>query len=220
MRVQPDMCPGELAHPDHLIPIEKIPLSSYNNSKVDKIPDKLMENVMAGEHYVIRMRKGHSSKLRFWFAPVSDTIMNADADWEEEAELSCNYVHTRRLVFPIIRKFYPGEFLWHNELNLMPFEDALKLSKQLRKIARLLRKNYDDPRLASYKKLFRIELLVSSEEYEEKYEGKPDYICEAGIRENIDVVTEFYLKLAAWIETTINEYEPLGFNAIAISAPH
>ena len=175
---------------------------------------------MSEGQFQIRMRNGHSKKLRFWFAPVSDKIMNADADWEEQAELSCSYIHTRRMVFPIIRKFYPGEFLWKNELNLMPFENAARLAKQLRKVARLLKKNYHDPRLNSYRKLYHIELLVSPEEYEELYANASSFVKEQGVEENIDVVIDFYLKLAAWIENTIAEYEPRGFNAIAISAPH
>ncbi|MBQ6386812.1 MAG: hypothetical protein IJJ38_11680 [Lachnospiraceae bacterium] len=174
---------------------------------------------MADVHYRIRMKNGHSRKLRFWFAPVSPAIMNADADWEEEAELSVSYPHARRMVYPLIRKYYPGEFLWENELNLMPFENAARLASYMKKLAKLLRRNYNDPRLAPYRKLFRIELLVSPSEYEETYAEAPEYVREKGIEENIDTAVDFYLRLAAWIEQTIREYEPKGFDAIAISAP-
>ena len=46
---------------------------------------------MTEERYRIRMKRGHHKKLRFWFCPVNEKIMNADADWLEDAELSCEH---------------------------------------------------------------------------------------------------------------------------------
>lgn len=175
---------------------------------------------MADEQFQIRIKKGYSKKLRFHFAPVSDAIMKADADWLTEAEISCSFIHTRKLVYPFIKKYFPGKFVFEDELNLMPFEDAERMARQLRKVARLLEKDYMNPRLASYKKLFSIELLVSPDEYEERYEDASSFVREQGIRENISVVTTFYRRLSSWILETIEEYGPKGCNAIAIWAPH
>ena len=88
----------------------------------------------AENRYRIRIRRGHNRKLRFWFAPVSEKIMNADADWIEEAELSCDNLATKQLFFPFIEKYYPGEFEWRNELNLMPFENVRAMTREVRKV--------------------------------------------------------------------------------------
>ena len=177
------------------------------------------ERSMAEEQYQIRMRNGYHKKLRFHFAPVSPAIMNADADWLYDGELAVSYLHTRKLVYPFIKKYYPGEFHWNDELNPMPFENAQKMAKQLRKVARLLEDDYLNPRLKSYRKLFSIDLLVSKEEYDEKYDDAPSYVKEQAVQEHIGVATQFYRKLASWILTTIEVYEPEGCDAIAIWAP-
>ena len=174
----------------------------------------------AENRYRIRVRRGHNRKLRFWFAPVSDKIMNADADWLEDAELSCDNLAAKQLFFPFIQKYYPGEFEWRNELNLMPFENVRAMTKEVRKVVKLMRKNYADPRLARYKRHFSIDLVVDSEEYEEKYAEAPDFVREKGIEENKEVICEFYLTLSNWLDKTMDKYEPLGFRHIAIFAPH
>ena len=89
---------------------------------------------MAEDRYRIRVRRGHHKKLRFWFAPVSEKIMNADADWLSDAELSCDNLPTKQLFYPFIKKYYPGEFLWKNELNLMPFDNVRAMTREVRKV--------------------------------------------------------------------------------------
>ena len=175
---------------------------------------------MAEQRYRIRVRRGHNKKLRFWFAPVSEKIMNADADWLEDAELSCDNLATKQLFFPFIKKYYPGEFLWRNELNLMPFENVRAMTREVRKVVKLMRKNYSDPRLMRYKRFFSIDLIVDSDEFEEKYMDAPEYVREKAIEENKEVICEFYLTLSNWLDKTMDKYEPMGFTAIAIFAPH
>ena len=103
---------------------------------------------MTEERYRIRMKRGHHKKLRFWFCPVNEKIMNADADWLEDAELSCEHRATRQLFYPFIKKYFPGEFLWKNELNLIPMKNVRMLEKELRACIRLLKDGkLDDPRL-------------------------------------------------------------------------
>ncbi len=175
---------------------------------------------MAEKHYHIRVRKGHQRRLRFWFAPVSPKIMNADADWLEDAELSCDNICTKELFYPFIEKHFPGEFKWKNEINLMPFANVLEMTEEVRKVAGLLEKNYNDPRLRKYKQNFAIDLLVNAEEYDEKYVDATEAECLKGIEEHKDVIIEFYLKICDYLEETINTYKPQGFDAIAICAPH
>lgn len=175
---------------------------------------------MAEERYHIRMKRGHNRRLRFWFCPVNDKIMNADQDWPEEAELSCDSICTRELFFPFIKKYYPGEFLWKNELNLMPFDQVRAMIKEVRKYARLMKRNWNDPRLRKITKRIDIDLLVDSEEYEEKYMNAPDVVRRRAVEENADVVIEFYTRLCDWLEKTMDHYEPAGYNNMAIFAPH
>ena len=136
---------------------------------------------MTEERYRIRMKRGHHKKLRFWFCPVNEKIMNADADWLEDAELSCEHRATRQLFYPFIKKYFPGEFLWKNELNLMPFENVRAMTKEVRKVVKLMRRNYADPRLARYKKFFSIDVLVDTETFEEKYIDQPDYVRDQAV---------------------------------------
>ncbi len=175
---------------------------------------------MSDDHYHIRVKKGHHKRLRFWFAPVSPKIMNADADWLEDAELSCDNICTKELFYPFIQKYFPGDFQWRNEINLMPFANVLEMTEEVRKVSALMRKNYNDPRLRRYKKNFAIDLLVNAEEYEEKYMDAPESVRFAAIEEHKDVIIEFYDKICDYLEETVKTYKPKGFDAIAICAPH
>jgi len=174
---------------------------------------------MANSGYRIRMKRGHSRRLRFWFAPVSERIMNADADWLEDAELSVDSICCKELFFPFIEKYLPDKFLWHNELNLMPFGNVLDMVKEVRRVASMMKKNYNDPRLLPYKSHIALDLLMSSEEYEARYSASPEAEKQRAIEEHIGVAIEFYERLCKWLEDTVRRYEPLGFNAIAIFAP-
>ncbi len=175
---------------------------------------------MSDEHYHIRVRKGHHKRLRFWFAPVSPAIMNADADWLEDAELSCDNICTKELFFHFIKKHFPGEFQWKNEINLMPFANVLEMVDEVRKVSRLMEKNFNDPRLRRYKKNFAIDLLVNAEEFDANYLDAPDSVRMQAIEEHKDVIIEFYNRICDYLEETINTYKPKGFDAIAICAPH
>ena len=175
---------------------------------------------MSDKTYHIKMKRGHHKRLRFWFCPVNDKIMNADQDWPEEAELSCDNICTKELFFPFIRKYYPGEFLWKNELNLMPFEDVRAMIKEVRKVARLMKRNFSDPRLKKYIRNIDIDLLVDSEEYEEKYMNASDPARRRAVEEHADVIIEFYNRLCDWLEKSMDRYEPEGWSYMAIFAPH
>ena len=176
--------------------------------------------MMPDDVYHIKIKNGHNKRLRFWFAPVSDKIMNARADWLDDAELSCDNISTKELVYPFIKKHFPGEFKWRNELNLMPFENALAMAREMRRVSKLMKRNFTDPRLASYKRRITIDLLVSEQEYEERFANASERQKRAAVADHIGVVTEFYTAIADYIEDTVEEYEPKGFHSIAIYAPH
>ncbi len=175
---------------------------------------------MSENMYRIRMRRGHHKRLRFGFCPVNDRIMNADQDWPEEAELSCDTICTRELFFPFIEKYYPDEFKWRNELNLMPFDNVRAMIREVRRVTRVMKRNWNDPRLRKYKRYIEIDLLVDSEEYEEKYMQASDAVRKRAVEEHSQVVTDFYTRLCDWLEKTMDEYEPEGYKYMAIFAPH
>ncbi len=175
---------------------------------------------MADGAYRIRMKRGHSKRLRFWFCPVNDKIMNADQDWPEEAELSCDHLCTKQLFYPFIKKYYPGEFQWKNELNLMPFDNVRAMIREVRKVTKLMKRNFNDPRLRPYKKRIEIDLLVDSDEYEEKYMTASDLVRRQAVEEHAGVVIEFYTRLCDWLEKSMDRYEPQGYKYMAIFAPH
>ena len=172
------------------------------------------------QQYHIRVRRGHHQRLRFWFAPVDDRIMNARADWLDDAELSCDNLCTKELFYPFIRKYYPGKFEWKNELNLMPIDSVLAMTNECRHVAKLLKKNYHDPRLKAYKRHYSIDLLVTEDEYERLYANAPAAAKEKAVEDHADVIIEFYKTVCDYLEETVKEYAPKGFHSIAIYAPH
>lgn len=175
---------------------------------------------MSEESYHIRVRKGHQSRLRFWFAPVSREIMNADADWLEKEELSCDNICTHELFYPFIQKHFPGEFKWRNEINIMPFSNVREMVHEVRSVSRALENDYHNPRLIPYKKNFAIDLLVNAEEYDAKYSAASDSVKIAAVEEHKEVIIEFYKKICDYLDSMCTEYEPKGFLGIAICAPH
>ena len=175
---------------------------------------------MGEDHYHIRVKKGHVKRLRFWFAPISQKILDADADWLEEEELSCDNICTRELFYPILKKHFPGEFQWHNEINVMPFKNVRGLIRETRAVCHALEYNYDDPRLRSYKRTFAIDLLVNAEEYDEKYATASESEKKKAVEEHKDVLIEYYSAICDYLDDICSRYEPKGFLGIAICAPH
>ncbi len=175
---------------------------------------------MSEDTFHIPIRKGHHKKLRFWFAPISQAIMDADADWLENEELSCDNICTRELFYPFIEKFFPGEFKWRNEINIMPFDRIHGMIEEVRKVVKTLTKDYYDPTLLPYKQGFAIDLLVSPEEYDEKYVDAPDSITRTAIEDHKSVIIDFYTGIADYLDEICDRYEPEGFLGVAICAPH
>ncbi len=175
---------------------------------------------MPEESYHIRVRKGHQRRLRFWFAPISQAILDADADWLEDEELSCDNICTHELFYPFIEKHFPGEFKWRNEINIMPFSNVHDMVKEVRSVTESLEKDYRNPRLAPYKKNFAIDLLVNGEEYDEKYATASESEKMAAVESHKGVITEFYTKICDYLDEMCSTYEPKEFLGIAICAPH
>ncbi|MEE3420657.1 MAG: hypothetical protein VZR02_06100 [Lachnospiraceae bacterium] len=175
---------------------------------------------MGEEHYHIRVKKGHVKRLRFWFAPISQKILDADADWLEDEELSCDNICTKALFYPILRKHFPGEFQWHEEINVMPMKNVRGTIRETRAVVNALEHNYDDPRLRSYKKTFAIDLLVDADEYEEKYAEASEAEKIKAIEEHKDVLIEYYTAICDYLDDIVKRYEPQGFLGVAICAPH
>lgn len=175
---------------------------------------------MPEESYHIRVRKGHQRRLRFWFAPISQAILDADADWLEDEELSCDNICTHELFYPFIQKHFPGEFKWRNEINVMPFSNVHDMVKEVRFVAKALDQNYHDHRLAPYKKNFAIDLLVNAEEYDAKYATASEAEKNAAVEKHKGVIIEFYNKICDYLDEVCKKYEPKGFLGIAICAPH
>ena len=85
---------------------------------------------MEEKKYKIKIRRGHSDKLCFWLDPLSQEILDGDADLIEEDELSCDNKCMHRLVGPFLRQYYPGKIRWKNELNLIPMKNVRMLEKE------------------------------------------------------------------------------------------
>ena len=172
------------------------------------------------EPYRIRMKKGHNIRLRFWFCPVNDKIMKANQDWDEDTELSCDNICTKEMFYPFIEKYFPGDFKWRNELNLMPFDNVRAMTNEVRRVIKLMSANFKDPRIAKYTENIDIDLLVDSEEYEELYLSAPDRVRRKAVEEHANVIIDFYTRLCDWLEKSMDRFEPLGYRYMAIFAPH
>ena len=82
---------------------------------------------MEEKRYKIKIRRGHSDKLCYWLDPLSQEILDGDADLIEEDELSCDNKCMHRLVDPFFRQYYPGKIRWKNELNMIPMKNVRML---------------------------------------------------------------------------------------------
>lgn len=175
---------------------------------------------MATGEYRIRVKRGHSKRLRFWFDPMSDAIWNGDADLILEDELSCDNICTHELFFPIIERFFPGEFLWRNELNLMPMEDVKDMIDEIRDLIEILDAgDIRNKRLNYLRAGYAVDLLVPEDEYEERYYGRPRSVQVQGVIDHLYVISDFYQTIADYLDEMVDKYEPKGFKYIAISAP-
>lgn len=169
--------------------------------------------------YHIPIQIGHSARLRFRIAPVNKAIMNGDADWLNEEELCADNISSRELLFPFIDQYFPGKFLFKNELNLMPFSNAHQMAASLENTAYLLQTDYKNPKLDPLRSHFALDLLISSEEYEASYVLASTVEKEAAVSANIGVVIDYYRRIARFLNDEIKKYEPLDYHSFAISSP-
>lgn len=175
---------------------------------------------MADSEYKIRVKRGHHSRLRFWFDPMSQQILDGDADIIYPDELSCDKLYAKDFVFPFIEKFFPGEFLFRNELNLMPFENVRETVAEMRACIALLDSgDFDNPRLNPVRDAFTLDNLVSGEEYDEKYFDFSSAEKHEIMLEHLNVISEFYKTICDYLDEMLDKYEPKGFEYIAISTP-
>lgn len=175
---------------------------------------------MADSEYSIRVKRGHHSRLRFWFDPMNQKILDGDADLIYPDELSCDNICTHELFYPFIEKHFPGKFLFRNELNLMPLANVKEMVSEVRSCIDVLNAgDFDSPLLDIVREGIAIDLLVPEEEYDEKYFEASTQERQAAVLEHLDVVSAFYTKICDYLDEMLEKYEPQGFEYIAISAP-
>jgi len=169
--------------------------------------------------YKIPVQIGHSPTLRFRLAPVSKKIMSGDADWIDSKEFCVDNICGHEFLLPFVEQFLPDQFLFRNEINLMPFSNASRMSEEIRKTASLLKTDYSSPALAGIKKHFSLDLLVSGGEYNQKYLLLSGPQKAQAVRDRIGIVIDFYMQFAGWLDSVIAEYEPKDFHQLAITSP-
>ena len=175
---------------------------------------------MEEKRYKIKIRRGHSDKLCYWLDPLSQEILDGDADLIEEDELSCDNKCMHRLVDPFFRQYYPGKIRWKNELNMIPMKNVRMLEKELRACIRLLKEGkLDDPRLDIVRDEFDLKLLIPAKIYSEKYEGQSDEVILRGLYEHMYILINFYRTIADYLAEMVEKDEPEGFLYVAFSAP-
>ncbi len=179
-----------------------------------------LEELQAKKPVHIPVRRGHVDSLRFWMVPVNRDIMNADADWLIDEELSCDNLCIHELFLPFILRYHKGRFKWKNEINLISFKGVRAMSADVRRVCDLLQNDYENPELDELKKHCTLDLLVSRAEYQSRYLDLSNEERAAAVRANIGVVIRFYTEIADWMDEMLQKYRPLGFNAIAVCAPH
>ena len=175
---------------------------------------------MSDSEYQIRVKRGHHSRLRFWFDPMNQKILDGDADLIYPDELSCDKLIAHDLFLPFVLQYFPGEFLYKTELNLMPFDNVKEMVREVRACIALLDEgDLDNPRLDVIREGLTLENLVSNEEYDEKYMDSTSAEKDKAIREHLDVASAFFTKICDYLDEMIDKYEPQGFDYIAISTP-
>ena len=174
---------------------------------------------MENEEYQIPMQVGHSRRLRFRLAPVSKKIMNADADWLDDAELCIDNITAHELLLPYIEMFFTDAFQFHNELNLMPFSAAGRMADEIRADVMKMKKDFDDPSLDRIRPHIALDLIVPPEVYSSNYVLASAFEKNEAVRKHLKTVTDFYGKVTDWIDQSIKKYEPLDFHDFAVTAP-
>ena len=145
--------------------------------------------------------------------------MNADADWLDSEEICIDNITAHELLLPFIERYMPSEFLFHNEINLMPLSKAAAMSGEIRNTALLLQRDYGNAALAGLKEHLAIDLLVSAEDYNAKYLLLSPGQKEQAVQDHIGTAIAFYVRIAKWLDSMTSKYVPLGFSDLAVTSP-
>ncbi|MCR5295035.1 MAG: hypothetical protein K6E30_07695 [Lachnospiraceae bacterium] len=173
---------------------------------------------MAEAEYHIQIRRGHSVRLRFWFDPISERILRGRDDLPIKDELSCDAHIAIRLLLPVISRFFKDKFYFHNELNLMYFNDVRKLIDELRNLSYCLElREFDKVSMGFLEDRLSIEMLVPEDVYEERYKNASPEEQREAVISHLPVLGEFYRNIADYLAAMIDKYEKKGFEWIAIS---
>ncbi len=175
---------------------------------------------MAEAEYHIPVRRGHSARLRFWFDPISEEIMEGNADLPIKDELSCESHAAHRLLLPLINRNFDGVIYFKNELNLITMPEIAKLTADLNSCADLLEEgSWSDPLLRDVRQSASIEVLVPEDVYNESYEMASRSERAEAVETHLHVIAEFYREVANYLAEMTEKYGKKGFKWIAVSTP-
>ena len=168
--------------------------------------------------YEIPRRVGYTKELTFRIAPVSKAIMNADADWLYDDELCIDNAAATALLRPFLDEYLKKPFKAHDEINVMAFSRVRLLIDALTETSTMLLEHYDEPVLKSFKNYIPLDVVLPPEE-RDKAALASRAEKERLLKDNIDVVTNFYGFVADHLSAVIKDFGAKGFRHIAITSP-
>jgi len=168
--------------------------------------------------YEIPHQIGYTKDLTFRIAPVNKAIMNADADWLYDDELCIDNTAATALLRPFLDEYLKKPFKAHDEINVMAFSRVKLLIEALRETSTMLLEHYDEPALKSFKNYLPLDVVLSPEE-RDKAALASRAEKERLLKDNIEVVTDFYRFVADHLTSVISDFGPRGFRHIAITSP-
>jgi len=173
---------------------------------------------MAKRHYSIPAEIGYTKELTFRLAPVSKTIMNADADWIYDDELCLDNDAANALLMPFLEEYLKRPFKARDEINIMGFSRVKELISALRETAAMLEQHYDDPAMRAFEQYIPLEVVLPPDERDLAATATRSERAKI-LKKNIGTVIEFYSLIADHLEDIIDRYGKKGFRHIAITSP-
>lgn len=212
-----------------------------------KIAEQIFYRRMRAERKekMIKIVEGHNSSSHFWIMPVKIKDMNKNTndidnvDEYRKLEISIEEEDVDSYLRPILLEIFNDElpenkkreidlvhyinpeaystFEWYLTYNFFTFEDIEELINRIKRISKLLKNDYNNVELDRIKLNYDWLIYGLAE-----YDRKREYSIEEKdkmIKENIDLIIDFYERFIKYMEIMKNEGKEKGYNLISFMGP-
>ena len=219
----------------------------YFKMNCRKVAEQIFYKTMRAERKekMIKIIEGHNSSSYFWIMPVKIKDINKNTndmnnvDEYRELEISIeeedidSYLRTilldvfndelpenKKREVGLVKYINPeaySTFEWYLTYNFFTFDDIKKLIDKIKKIIELLKNDYNNAELNEIKLKYDWIIYGLPE-----YDKKKDYSREEKdilIKENIDLIIDFYERFIKYMENMIEEGTKKGYKLISFMGP-